>query len=94
MSSQSLIKVIQINLRHSAAATAAISHLILESRYDVALIQEPYLFTDLHIPCVPEGFVSFHSLNEDHAFGAMIWARRGLGVSTYSKLSYNFLNGI
>jgi ribonuclease HI len=94
MSSTSSIKVIQINLRHSAAATAALSHLILEKRYDVALIQEPYIFTDLHIPYVPEGFLPFHSLNEDHAFGAMIWAKQGLGASTFSELSHNFLTGI
>ena len=39
-----MIKFIQINLQHSKAAVAAFYKMFSNSSYDVALIQEPYLF--------------------------------------------------
>jgi hypothetical protein len=37
-----VIKVLQINLRHSRLATAALSQTLLDQDTDIALVQEPY----------------------------------------------------
>lgn len=41
MDEQSL-KFFQVNLQHSRAATSNIAQLIIESRVDISIIQEPY----------------------------------------------------
>jgi ribonuclease HI len=88
------LKIIQINLKHSAAASAALSHLIIESKYDIAIIQEPYLWADMFIPNVPDGFSSFHCLDHNHAYGALIWAKKSLGATKATGPNCNHLIGI
>ena len=43
----------------------------------MAIIQEPYvtLDTGISVPYIPPGYVAFHSLDRDHAYGAMIIVR-------------------
>jgi hypothetical protein len=70
----SFFKIIQINLRHSAAAYDALSHLLIERNFDIALIQEPYVSGKSLSPRPnsPAGYSAFLDLNTDHAFGALI----------------------
>ena len=94
--SENTLNIIQINLRHSAAASAMLGHLILERNVDIILIQEPYVsnYPELRIPNVPKGYTTFHNLNEDHAYGALIIARGRLKASKSHLTQHNAAVGI
>ena len=74
------LKCLQINLRHSKAASANLAQLILDRSLDIILIQEPYVFPGLppSIANVPPGYSSFHALTNDHAYGAAVIVRDSL----------------
>ena len=65
------LKCLQINLRHSLAATLHFSELMLELDVDFAFIQEPYAISapQATLKYVPDNYVQFHSLSADHAYG-------------------------
>ena len=70
------LSIIQINLRHSKLASAALSQLLLGLNIDIALIQEPYASNNTEaIPNVPLGYQAFHALSSDHAYGAVILSK-------------------
>ena len=76
-------KCLQTNLRHSKLASASLAEVILENSLDVILIQEPYALcsptpTLAHIP---PGYIAFHSLSADHAYGAAILVKLSLANS-------------
>lgn len=72
-----ILKCLQINLRHSKAASLALMHLTEDLKPDCIFIQEPYAVTGeaIHLALVPDGFVSFHKLSHDHAYGTAILIR-------------------
>lgn len=74
------LKCIQINLRHSKAASASLSQLVLEREIDIVLIQEPYAVfsSQPFLANVPSGYSSFHHLSSDHAYGAAIIVKNSL----------------
>ena len=89
------LKCLQINLRHSAAASAALSQLIHELDLDIILIQEPYVNrTTKDISDVPAGYRFFHQLTDDHQFGAAIIYKSNLAVKPISHHSSNEIAGI
>jgi hypothetical protein len=94
--SENTLNIIQINLRHSASASAMLGHLILERNVDFVLIQEPYVsnYPELRIPNVPKGYSTFHNLNEDHAYGVLIIARDRLKASKSHLTQQNAAVGI
>ena len=72
---------LQVNLQHSKIASANLSQVLLELDIDIALIQEPYAITnkfnnELFIPNIPNNYSIHHCLNKDHAFGAIIIAKK------------------
>ncbi|KZR99528.1 Uncharacterized protein APZ42_004568, partial [Daphnia magna] len=83
LQTQPIFKCLQINLRHSKLATASLSQVILENSVDVILIQEPYaLFTPTPtLSDIPQGYVAFHALGSDHAYGAAILVKLSLATS-------------
>ncbi|KZR99529.1 Uncharacterized protein APZ42_004567, partial [Daphnia magna] len=83
LQTQPTFKCLQINLRHSKLATASLSQVILENSVDVILIQEPYaLFTPTPtLSDIPQGYVAFHALGSDHAYGAAILVKLSLATS-------------
>ena len=78
------MKCIQINLRHSKFASAALAQVLLDLNIDVALIQEPYAYsaTTPVLANVPSGFSSFHKLTDDHAYGTAILVRDSFSQSS------------
>lgn len=77
------MKCIQINLRHSKTASAALAQVLLDLNIDVALVQEPYAFSST-VPVlanIPSGFSSFHKLTSDHAYGTAILIRDSFSKS-------------
>ena len=85
---------IQANLRHSHAASASFSQLLLDLNIDVALVQEPYAAPGRcdtssrpSIDYLPEDYESFHNLGADHLYGAAIFARRSLRASIIQTFS-------
>ena len=84
------LRCLQINLRHCASAAASLSQLILDLNLDIVFIQEPYVSSVSANPsCIPPGFISFHSLSTDHAYGAVILCRSSFCVRLVSELSSN-----
>jgi len=89
------LKCIQINLRHSQSASLHFYQLLLDLDVDVALVQEPYAkynkFTNntLEIPSVPNNYTVHHSLDEKHAYGALILVKRSLKATTLITFSSN-----
>nr|CAH0112580.1 unnamed protein product [Daphnia galeata] len=76
-------KCLQTNLRHSKLASASLAEVILENSLDVILIQEPYALCS-PIPTlahIPPGYIAFHSLSTDHAYGAAILVKLSLANS-------------
>jgi hypothetical protein len=68
------IRCIQINLHHSKLASATLAQTVLDLDNDVILIQEPYAYS-AEIPVVaniPPGFLAFHYLSNDQAYGSVI----------------------
>ena len=77
-----LFRCLQVNLRHSKVASASLAEVILENNIDVILIQEPYA-KNPHSPAVsniPPGYISFHSLSQDHAYGSAILVKLSLAT--------------
>jgi len=89
-----VVKILQINLRHSRLATAALSQVLLELDIDIALIQEPYA-TKLNsetppvMPFLPDSFEALHNLDSDHHYGAAIVAKKTLKCRLLPELSVN-----
>jgi hypothetical protein len=90
----------QINLRHSKAATLHLSQILLDLDIDIVLVQEPYakrnLFLDdiIQIPYLPDQYTVHHNLNKDHAYGAVILTKRYLMAKTIANFSSNEYIGI
>ena len=83
------LKFFQTNLMHFFSAALNLAQLILGLDLYVILIQEPYAKSTRFSPSVelqsiPPGYSTFHSLSEDHAFGAAIIARTSLNSSLCS----------
>jgi len=82
---QHQLRVLQVNLRHSKSASIHLSQVILDLDLDLLLIQEPYAFLspsgDIIVGNIPPGYVSFHNLSNDHAFGAVILAKTSLNAT-------------
>ena len=75
--SKNLIRCLQINLRHSRAASAKAAQLALDLNIDVLFLHEPNAFS-APIPVladVPLGFSAYHALSIDHANGTSILVR-------------------
>ena len=78
-----LFRCLQVNLRHSKVASASLAEVILENKFDVILIQEPYA-KNSNSPAVsniPPGYISFHSLSKDHAYGSAVLVRLSLATT-------------
>ncbi len=80
---QNSFKCMQINLRHAKAAAASLSVVTLENNLDIILIQEPYACnaSSSTLVDIPLGYVAFHSLDRDHAYGAAIFIKTSLAIS-------------
>ena len=91
-----MLRCLQINLRHSRSAALNLSQLILERKFDVILIQEPYAISSpsLDLFAIPPGYSSHHSLNKDHAFGAAILVKSSLQASSLAFATANHFIGI
>ena len=93
------IKVLQINLRHSRLASAALSQILLDQDIDIALVQEPYA-TKINadspptIPHLPDSFEALHRLGSDHLYGAAIIAKRSLKCHLQTDLSVNHVAAV
>ena len=74
---------LQINLQHCKVASLNLSQVLVELDIDIALIQEPYAITnkfnnELLMPNIPSNYTVYHNLNKEHAFGAIILAKKSL----------------
>lgn len=82
---QHQLRVLQVNLRHSKSASIHLSQVILDLDLDIILIQEPYAFLSssgaIIVDNIPPGYVSFHNLSSDHAFGAAILAKTSVNAT-------------
>jgi ribonuclease HI len=90
------IQVLQINLRHSRLATAALSQVLLDLDTDVALVQEPYASrfnceSPPVIPYLPDSFEALHFLDSNHHYGAAIVAKKSLRCQLLPNLSGNHI---
>jgi exonuclease III len=87
---------LQINLRQFKAAALNLSQIILDNNIDIILIQEPNAITEpsLELFSIPPGYSSYHSLSNDHAYGAGIIAKSSLAISTYPRGAANHSCGI
>jgi Endonuclease-reverse transcriptase len=94
-----VIKVLQINLRHSRLATAALSQTLLDQDTDIALVQEPYA-TRLNadspptIPNLPVSFEALHRLDSEHHYGAAILVKKSLKCRLIPDLSKNHVAAV
>lgn len=76
----------QVNLRPAKVAAASLAEIVLENNLDIILIQEPHArnFDSPILVDIPPGYVAFHSLDQDHAYGAVILVRLSLAVSCHA----------
>ena len=76
------LSILQTNLRHSRTASASLAQLVSEQKYDVVLIQEPYVILSnvLTIQNIAPSYVAYHSLDRDHAYGAVILIRLAVAL--------------
>ncbi len=93
------LKIIKMNLRHSAAASDALSQLLLERSIDIALKQEPYVSSRYPVPkpiglSAPDGYSAFRDLSSDHAYGALILVKSGLTATKSSAIFCNQATGL
>ena len=67
----SSLSCLQINLRRCRAAALSLSQFILDSGFDIILIQKPYATFNngIELKYIPPGYVCFHNLTKDHAYG-------------------------
>lgn len=93
-----ILKCLQINLRHSKTAAATIAQLFCENHLDVILVQEPYALSSNKpvIADIPPGYLSFHTLNESHAYGAAVLVKLSLASSMRTKalVASNHIAGV
>ncbi len=68
------LTVLQINLRHSRAASILLMKTVLDHNVDVVLIQEPYATkkSTIELQNVPPGFTAYHRLDGDHQYGSAV----------------------
>ncbi|KAK4027409.1 hypothetical protein OUZ56_016455 [Daphnia magna] len=68
-----------VNLRPAKVAAASLAEIVLENNLDIILIQEPHArnFDSPILVDIPPGYVAFHSLDQDHAYGAVTLPRCG-----------------
>ena len=82
-STNSLFRCLQVNLRHSRVASSSLAQIIVKNVLDIVLIQEP--FAEGHqsptIISIPPGYVAFHCLSQEHAYGAAILVKLSLAKS-------------
>jgi exonuclease III len=93
------LSCLQVNLQHCKVASLNLSQVILELDIDIILIQEPYAITnkfnnELFIPNVPENYTVHHNLSKEHAFGAMILAKKNLKAHNVAVPSTNNCIGV
>ena len=72
---------------------------MIELDKDVILIQEPYATTnkfnnELFIPHIPENYSVHHNLSKEHAFGALILAKKNLKAQNIAVPSSNNCIGV
>ena len=92
------ISCLQINLRHSKLASAALSQLMLDMNVDVACIQEPYATRDpisnsILLENIPLNYDAFHALSDEHAYGTAIVVKRSARAFLH-PISSNELSAI
>ena len=92
----SSLSCLQINLRHCRAAALSLSQFILDSGFDIILIQEPYatFINGIEVKYIPPGYVCFHNLTKDHAYGAAVFAKASLKASHCPWGVTNSISGI
>ena len=78
----SVLRCLQTNLRHSRSVAASLAEVCLENKLDIVLIQKPYAIGSLtpRVSDVLPGYVAFHALDRDHAYGAVILVRLALAI--------------
>ena len=97
---KSNLKCIQINLRHSISATLNLIKIMNDLDIDIALIQEPYashnIFNNsqIHLPYFLDTYTVHHSLNINHAYGAVIVIKKEHSAETISSPSSNHCVGV
>ncbi|KAI9557302.1 hypothetical protein GHT06_017128 [Daphnia sinensis] len=71
---------LQVNLRHSRIASASLAEVTVENTLDVVLIQEPFAkgMLSRSIINIPPGYVAFHLLSKEHAYGAAVLVKLSL----------------
>ena len=92
----SSLSCLQINLRRCRAAALSLSQFILDSGFDIILIQKPYATFNngIELKYIPPGYVCFHNLTKDHAYGAAVFAKTSLKASPYPWGVTNSIKGI
>lgn len=68
------LSILQINLRHSKAASLVLAKTVLNYKVDVVMAQEPYAAQEetLEPMEIPPGFIAHHRLSGDHRYGPMV----------------------
>jgi hypothetical protein len=90
-----LFRCLQVNLRHSKVASASLADVILENKFDLIFIQEPYA-KNSNSPTVSNispGYISFHSLSKDHTYGSAALVRLSL-AATFRSVCHSQSNHI
>ena len=91
----SLLKCVQINLQHSADASAVLSQLIVELQIDVIFIQEPHCnASSWKVSHVPVGYKVYHYPSNDYSYSSAIMLRRNILVRPLLDLCCNEVVGL
>jgi len=85
--------ILQINLRHSRAASLLLAKTVEDYKVDVIMAQEPYATGEKAIEPmnIPSGFVAHHQLSEDHRYGTVILVRETIPSILITTSSRNEL---
>jgi len=93
------LNCLQINLQHCKNASLNLSQVLIDLNIDIALIQEPYAITnkfnnEIFIPNIPVDYTVHHNLNVDHAYGAVILAKKYLKAENTAVPNSNSIIGV
>ena len=88
------LKILQINLQHSAAAAANLRQLIIELSLDVTCIQGPYTNRYVGITDATKGYTSHHCLSSDHHYGTTIIFKWSMKYTLLMNHSSNEVTGV
>lgn len=88
------LSILQINLRHSKAASALLVKTIEANDVDIIMLQEPYATegATVKLANVPEGYTTHHCLNSDHRYGAAIMVRNSIQSGIVLDASHNHIS--